>query len=94
MIWFGLAGFLLVREDFITAAGVENSTDMVLKIKTVFLRYVITEILSFPMSASIHFYNKPIPRYLYPKTVLIDRPHPVHQLCFVEVPVVVEVGSV
>jgi hypothetical protein len=35
-MWFELAGFLIVREDFITAAGVEYSADMVSKIKTDF----------------------------------------------------------
>jgi hypothetical protein len=68
MVWFGLAGFLMVRKDFITAAGVEYSADMVLKIKTDFLHYVITEILSFPMIAS---FEKLVPRYLDPRTVLI-----------------------
>jgi hypothetical protein len=75
MVWFGLAGFLIVREDFITAAGVEYSADMVLKIKTDFLHYCITEIPSLPMSASIHFYDKPLPRHL--DLDLIYRPHPV-----------------
>jgi hypothetical protein len=32
MIWFGLAGFLMVLEDFITVAGAEYSADMLLKI--------------------------------------------------------------
>ncbi len=49
----------MVREDFITAAGFEYSADMVLKINTD------------PMSASIHFYDKPLPTHLDPKTVLI-----------------------
>jgi hypothetical protein len=53
---------------------------MVLKIWIVFLHYVITEILSYSMSASIHFYDKPLSRYLDPKTVHIYRPHPVKEL--------------
>jgi hypothetical protein len=44
MIWFRLAGFLMVREDLITFAGVEYSADMVLKIKTDFLHYVKTKL--------------------------------------------------
>ncbi len=51
---------------------------MVLKTKTDFLHYVIKEMRSFPMSASIHLYDKPLPKYLDTQTVLIYRPHSVH----------------
>ncbi len=36
---------------------------------------------SFSMRPSKYFYNKPLPKYLDPKTVLIYRPHPVRCTC-------------
>jgi hypothetical protein len=40
---------------------------------------VIPEMLSFKMRLSKYFYDKPLPKYLDPKTVQIYRPHPVYQ---------------
>ena len=40
--------------------------------------YVIQEMHSFSMRPSKYFYDKPLPKYLHPKTVLIYRPHPVY----------------
>jgi hypothetical protein len=50
---------------------------MFLKIKTVCLDDVITEMHSFSMRPAKYFYDKPLPKYLDSKTVLIYRPHPV-----------------
>jgi hypothetical protein len=41
------------------------------------LYYVIQEMHSFSMKPAKYFYDKPLPKYLDPKTVLIYRPHPV-----------------
>jgi hypothetical protein len=72
-----IAGLLLVRKAFSTAAQVAYTVNMVFKIKTVCLHYVIQEMHSFPMSAAKHFYDNPLSIYLDPKIVLIYRPHPV-----------------
>jgi hypothetical protein len=77
MIWFVLAGLLLARKAFSTAAQVAYTVHMVFNIKTVCLHYVILEMHSFPMSAAKHFYDNPLSIYLDPKIVLIYRPHPV-----------------
>ncbi len=42
------------------------------------LYYVIQEMHSFSMRPAKYFYDKPLPKYLDPKTVLIYRPHPVY----------------
>ncbi len=42
------------------------------------LYYVIQEMHSFPRRPAKYFYEKPLPKYLDPKTVLIYRPHPVY----------------
>jgi hypothetical protein len=44
------------------------------------LYYVIQEMHSFSMRPAKYFYDKPLPKYLDPKTVLIYRPHPVIQM--------------
>jgi hypothetical protein len=77
-MWFVLAGLLLARKAFSTAAQVAYTVHMVFNIKTVCLHYVILEMHSFPMSAAKHFYDNPLSIYLDPKIVLIYRPHPVH----------------
>jgi hypothetical protein len=77
MMWFVLAGLLLARKAFSTAAQVAYTVHMVFNIKTVCLHYVILEMHSFPMSAAKHFYDNPLSIYLDPKIVLIYRPHPV-----------------
>jgi hypothetical protein len=77
IIWFGLGGLLLVRKGFSQDAKVRFSADMFLKIKTVCLLNIIPEMLSFHMRPSKYFYDKPLPKYLDSKTVLIYRPHPV-----------------
>jgi hypothetical protein len=41
------------------------------------LYYIIQEMHSFSMRPAKYFYDKPLPKYLDPKTVLIYRPHPV-----------------
>ncbi len=76
-MWFVLAGLLLAREAFSTAAQVAYTVHMVFNVKTVCLHYVILEMHSFPMSAAKHFYDNPLSIYLDPKIVLIYRPHPV-----------------
>jgi hypothetical protein len=50
---------------------------MFLKIKTGCLHDVIPEMHSFSMRPAKHFYDKPLPTYLDPKTFLIYPPHPV-----------------
>ncbi len=40
----------------------------------IFLHYLITEIDSFPLSVANNFCDKPLPKYLDSKTVLIYRP--------------------
>jgi hypothetical protein len=67
----------MVRKDFSIAGRVAYSTNIFLKIKTVFLHDVILEMPSFSMRPAKHFYDKPLPKYLDPKTVLIYLPHPV-----------------
>jgi hypothetical protein len=42
------------------------------------LNYVLQEMHSFSMRPAKNFHDKPLPKYLDPKTVLIYRPHPVH----------------
>ncbi len=42
------------------------------------LYYVIQEMHSFSMRPAKYFYDKPLPKHLDPKTVLIYRPHPVY----------------
>jgi hypothetical protein len=63
IIWFGLGGFLLVSKGFSKATRVLYSADMFLKIKTVGLLDVITEMLSFSMRPTKYFYDKPLPKY-------------------------------
>jgi hypothetical protein len=82
MMWFVLAGLLLARKAFSTAAQVAYTVHMVFNIKTVCLHYVILEMHSFPMSAAKHFYDNPLSIYLDPKIVLIYRPHPVYMQIF------------
>ncbi len=60
IIWFGLGGFLLVRKGFSIAGRVAYSTNIFLKIKTVFLHDVIPEMPSFLMRPSKYFYDKPL----------------------------------
>jgi hypothetical protein len=50
---------------------------MFLKIKTVYLYFVIPEMHSFSMRPATYFYDKLLPKYLDPKSVLIYRLHPV-----------------
>ena len=57
MMGFVLAGLLLARKAFSTAAQVAYTVHMVFNIKTVCLHYVILEMHSFPMSAAKHFYD-------------------------------------
>ncbi len=66
-----------MRKGFSKAARVVFSADMFLKIKTVCLLDVIPEMISFKMRPSKYFYDKPLPKNLDSKTVLIYRPHPV-----------------
>ncbi len=78
IIWFGLGGLLLVGKCLGKASRVAFSADMFLKIKTVCLLDVIPEMLSFYMRPFKYFYDKPLPKYIDSKNVLIYRPHPVH----------------
>jgi hypothetical protein len=68
-----------VHKCFSIAARVAYFADMFLKIKTVFLHNVIPEMHSFSMRPAKYFCDKPLPKYLDPKTVLIYRPHPVEE---------------
>jgi hypothetical protein len=62
IIWFGLAGFLLVHKGFSIAGRFAYSADMFLKIKTVWLHVVIPEMCSFSMRPAKYFYDKPLPK--------------------------------
>jgi hypothetical protein len=44
------------------------------------LYYVKQEMHSFSMGPAKYFYDKPLTKYLDPKTVLIYRPHPVFRI--------------
>ncbi len=63
-----------MRKGFSIAGSVATHTNIFLKIKTVFLHDAIPEM---PMRPAKYFYDKPLPKYLDPKTVLIYLPHPV-----------------
>ena len=64
-----------MHKDFSIAGSLAYSAEMFLKIKTVCLHYVIPEMHSFSMRPAKYFYDKPLPKYLDLKTVLIYRPH-------------------
>ncbi len=65
-----------MHKGFSIAGKVAYAADMFLKIIAVCLHDVIPEMQSF----SMRLYDKPLPKYLDPKTVLIYRPRgPVHQ---------------
>ncbi len=66
-----------MRKGFRIAGRVAYSVNMFWKIKTVCLHVIIPEMPSFSMRPAKYFYDKPMPKYLDPKTVLIYRPHPV-----------------
>ncbi len=66
-----------MRKGFSKATRVAFFADMFLKIKTVCLLDVIPETLSFKKRPSKYLYDKPLPKYLDSKTVLIYHPHPV-----------------
>jgi hypothetical protein len=66
-----------VRKGFSIAGRVAYSANIFLKTKTFFLHDVIPEMPSFSMRPAKYFYDKPLPKYLDPKTVLIYLPHPV-----------------
>jgi hypothetical protein len=78
IILFELGDLLLVHKGFSKAAIVAYSANMFLKIKVFCLLDVIPEMLSFSMRPPQYFYDKPLPKYLDPKTVLIYCPHPVY----------------
>jgi hypothetical protein len=75
-----------VHKDFSIAGGLAYSADMFLKIKTVCLHYVILEMHSFSMRPEKYLYDKPVPKYIDLKTVLIYRPHPVYSMNDVKEP--------
>jgi hypothetical protein len=64
-------------QSFSIAARATYSADMFLKLKTVCLLGVISEVWSFSMRPSKYFYDKPLPKCLDPKTILIYHTHPV-----------------
>ncbi len=68
-----------MHKGFSIAGRVAYSANLFLKIKTVCLHVVIPEVQSFSMRPAKCFYDKPLPKYLDPKTVLIYRPHPVYE---------------
>jgi hypothetical protein len=69
--------FLLVRKGFSIAGRVAYSTNIFLKIKTVFLHDVIPEMPRSSMRHAKYFYDNPLHKYLEPKTDLIYLPYPV-----------------
>jgi hypothetical protein len=66
-----------VRKGFSIAGRAAYFANIFLKLKTFFLNDVIPEIPSFSMRPAKYFYDKPLPKYLDPITVLIYLPHPV-----------------
>jgi hypothetical protein len=66
-----------VRKGFSIAGRVAYSAQHVFENKYIFLHDVIPEMPSFLMRPAKYFYDKPLPKYLDPKTVLIYLPHPV-----------------
>jgi hypothetical protein len=67
-----------VHKGFSIAERVAYSADMFLKIKSVCLHVAIPEMHSFSMRNAKYFYEKPLPKYLDTKTVLVYCPHPVN----------------
>jgi hypothetical protein len=61
----------MVHKGFSIAGRVAYSVDMFLKIKTICLCDVIPEMHSSSMRPAKYFYDKPLPKYLDPKTVLV-----------------------
>ncbi len=71
-----------MRKGFSKAGRVAYSANMFLKIKTICLHFVIPEMPSFSMRPAKYFYDKPLPKYLDSKTVLIYPPHPVYCIVY------------
>ncbi len=69
-----------MRKCFSIAARAAYSADLFLKRKTICLNDVIPEMRSFLMRPAKYFYDKLLPKYLEPKTVLIYCPHRVVSL--------------
>jgi hypothetical protein len=66
-----------VHKGFSIAGRVANYAEVFVNIKTVCLHVVIPEMYSFSMRPTKYFYDKPLPKCLDPKTILIYHPHPV-----------------
>jgi hypothetical protein len=66
-----------VRKGFSITGRVAYSANIFLKIKTFFKHDAIPEKPSFSVRPAKYFYDKPLPKYLDPKIVLIYLPHPV-----------------
>jgi hypothetical protein len=68
-----------VRKGFSIAGRVAYSAYIfnIFENKNIFLHDVMPEMPSFLMRPSKYFYDKPLPKHLEPKTVLIYLPHPV-----------------
>jgi hypothetical protein len=73
-----------VRTGFSIAERFAYSANIFLNIKTFFLHDVIPEMPSFSMRPAKYFYDKPLPIYLDPKTVLNYLPHPVLRRCLLQ----------
>jgi hypothetical protein len=67
----------LSLKDFCIAERLAYSADTFLKIKTICLHYVLPEMHSFSIRPAKYFHDKPLPKYIDLKTLLIYRPHPV-----------------
>ncbi len=80
IIWFGFGGLLLVRKGVSKAAKFAYSAGIFLEITKNCLLHVIPEMLSFSIRPPKYFYDKPLPKYLISKTVLIYCPHPEQRL--------------
>ncbi len=65
-----------MHKGFSIAGRVAYSADVFVKIKTVCLHVVIPVMYSFSTRPAKYFYDKPLSKYLDPKTVLIYRLHP------------------
>ncbi len=78
LVW--IRWLLLVCKGFSIAGRVAHSANILLKIKTLFTWCHTRDAQLFNETPANYFYDKPLPKYLDPKTVLISLPHPVrHQ---------------
>jgi hypothetical protein len=77
LIW--IRWFSSGAQKFSIAGRVAYSANILLNIKAFFLHDVLPKLPSFSMRPAKYFYDKQLPKYLDPKTVLIYLPHPVYE---------------